>query len=62
MGTRRALQNAGLKNIEKMSTLDESVAVRKTYALDDEDNRCQVSNKICYLSMVNTQRNIVSIF
>ena len=52
---RRALREAGIKHVEKMSTFDDSVSVRKTYALDDEDNRCTVSNKICYLSMVSVQ-------
>ena len=50
---RRALREAGIKHVEKMSTFDDSVSLRKTYALDDEDNRCTVSNKICYLSMAS---------
>ncbi len=55
MCQRRALREAGIKTEEKLGAAQDE---RKTHAYDDEDNRCTVSNKICYLSLVRTCRVI----
>jgi hypothetical protein len=56
---RHQLQSAGLKRSDRMCVIDEPVQMswkkRRTMdTSDEEDNVCEVSKKICYISMVSS--------
>ncbi len=52
---RRKLVDEGVRQVERMgggADEDAAAAARRALPLEEDDSRCVVCNKICYLSMV----------
>ena len=59
---RRKLRELGLKKGEKMTTLEDVTPTKGKRSHEVqivEENRCEVSKKLCYLSMVSCELDIV---